>query len=132
MIYYQQLMAYWISNNAVMCRLFLISLGETTLRWFTRLLVGKINNFRELAKQFTVRFITNSRIIKGLEVLTSMRKKKGDTLCESQRGSVKRTKKLRIMISSFLSTLSSAVFPVITMLFITPSPDFSLTPRRHY
>lgn len=58
-----------------MCRIFSTSLRDIALRWFTRLLACQIDNFRGLTKQFTVRFITNSRVIKGPEALTNLKKK---------------------------------------------------------
>lgn len=48
--YYQQVMVYWISDNAVMCRMFPTGLGDIALRWFTRLSPGQIDNFKELTK----------------------------------------------------------------------------------
>lgn len=53
-------MAYWFSDDDVMCQMFPASLGDTTLRWLTRLPPSQIDNFRELAEQFTARFIINS------------------------------------------------------------------------
>ena len=38
--YYQQVMAYWIFDNVVMCKTFPTSLGDSALRWFTRLPAG--------------------------------------------------------------------------------------------
>lgn len=72
--YYQQMMVYWFSDDAIMCRMFSASLGYATLRWFIRLLVGQIDNLRELAEHFTATFITNSRVIKGPEALTNLKK----------------------------------------------------------
>lgn len=80
--YYQQVMVYWFSNNAVMCTIFPTSFGDAVLKWFTRLPVGQIDNFRELTEQFTIRFITNSRVVKGPEALTNMKKRKNETICE--------------------------------------------------
>ena len=62
-----------------MCRMFLVNLGDATLRLFTRLPIGQIDNFRELAEQFTTMFITNSRVVKGLETLANLKKKKDGT-----------------------------------------------------
>ncbi|KAM7502432.1 hypothetical protein LguiB_001336 [Lonicera macranthoides] len=79
-------MAYWRGEEALMCRMFPASLGDTALRWFDKLPPAKIDSFRELAEQFAARFITNSRMIKGPEALTQLRKKSGETLREySQR-----------------------------------------------
>ena len=84
--HYKQMMAYWRNEEALMCRMFPKSLGDTALRWFDKLHSGKINNFRELVEQFTARFITNNRVVKGLEALTHLKKKHGKTLREySQR-----------------------------------------------
>ena len=82
-VYYnQQVMAYWFLDDVVMCRMFPTILGDVALKWFTRLPAGKIDSFRELAELFMARFITNSRIVKGPEALTNLRKKKYETLQE--------------------------------------------------
>lgn len=75
-------MAYWFSDDVVMCMMFIASLGYAALKWFARLPAGQIDSFRELAKQFMARFITNNLVIKSPEALISMRKKKGEALCE--------------------------------------------------
>ena len=75
-------MAYWFSDDAVMCRMFPASLGDVALRWFAKLPPAEIDSFRELAELFTAMFITNSRIERGPEALTSLRKKKDETLRE--------------------------------------------------
>lgn len=75
-------MAYWFSDDVVMCRMVPVSLGDTALRWFIRLPPGRIDNFRELTKQFTTRFITSSRVVKGLEALTNLKKRMDETLRE--------------------------------------------------
>lgn len=69
-----------------MSRMFPASLGDTTLRWFNKLPLRKIDNFKELVEQFTARFIINIRIVKGPKALTHLKKKQGETLREySQR-----------------------------------------------
>lgn len=70
--HYKQVMAYWRNEEALMSRMFPASLGDTTLRWFDKLPLGKIDSFRELSEQFTARFITNSRVVKGPEALTHL------------------------------------------------------------
>ncbi|KAM7507442.1 hypothetical protein LguiA_017895 [Lonicera macranthoides] len=45
--------------------MFPANLGDTALRWFDKLLQGKMDNFRELSEKFIACFITNSRVIKG-------------------------------------------------------------------
>ena len=48
--YYKHVMDYWTSDDAVMCRMFPASLGDSTLRWFTKLSGGQIDNFIELSE----------------------------------------------------------------------------------
>ena len=62
--------------------MFPASLRDVTLRWFARLPPGEIDSFKELVELFTAMFITNSRIERGPEALTSLRKKKDKTLRE--------------------------------------------------
>lgn len=38
---------------------------------------GQIDNFKELAEQFTTRFITNSRVVKRPEALNTLKEKEG-------------------------------------------------------
>lgn len=73
-------MGYWRNEETVMRRMLPASLGDTTLRWFDRLPLGKINNFKKLAEQFTAHFITNSQVVNGPEVLAHMKMKQGGTL----------------------------------------------------
>lgn len=80
--YYEQIMAYWYTDDAVMCIIFTGSLGNTTIRWFDKLPLGQIDSFQELAELFTTKFITSSRIVKGPEALTNLKKQKGETLRE--------------------------------------------------
>lgn len=74
--YYEQIMAYWYTDDAVMCIIFTGSLGNTTIRWFDKLPLGQIDSFQELAELFTTKFITSSRIMKGPEALTNLKKQK--------------------------------------------------------
>lgn len=82
MKYYQQVMAYWISDNVVICRMFPASLGESALKWFTWLPANQIESFKELVEKFTVRFINNNQIVKGSKALLNLRKRKKETLRE--------------------------------------------------
>lgn len=62
--------------------MFPASLGDASLIWFNWLHAGQIDNFRELAEQFTARFITNIRVVKSPIVLTNLKKQKNETLHE--------------------------------------------------
>lgn len=46
--HYIQMMLLYSQNNALMCKVFLSSLGPTALRWFNELSKGSIHSFSEL------------------------------------------------------------------------------------
>ena len=52
--HYIQMMSLHIHNDALMCKVFLLSLGPTTLRWFNGLRKGSIHSFTELIQEFGV------------------------------------------------------------------------------
>lgn len=62
--------------------MFPANLRDTTLKWFDKLPPAKIDSFWELADQFTTQFITNSKVVKGLETLTYLKKKQEGSLKE--------------------------------------------------
>ena len=73
-------MAYWISDDTVICPTFPTSLGGFSIEIVRQVTWGQIDSFRELAEQFADRFITNSRVVKGPDVLTHLRNEKNETL----------------------------------------------------
>ena len=58
--YYIHMMSLHTHNDALMCKVFPLSLGLTALRWFNGLRKGSIHNFAELIQEFGARFITSS------------------------------------------------------------------------
>jgi hypothetical protein len=78
--HYRQGMALHLGNNALMCRMFLSSLGPMSFRWFNRLPHSSIYSWNELAEAFVSRFITNSRKPKEFASLMSMRMKDSESL----------------------------------------------------
>uniref|UniRef100_A0A2N9GJT2 Retrotransposon gag domain-containing protein n=1 Tax=Fagus sylvatica TaxID=28930 RepID=A0A2N9GJT2_FAGSY len=52
--HYRQAMAFYNTNDALMCRVFPFSLVEVGLRWFDRLEHGSIHSWSEMSKAFTV------------------------------------------------------------------------------
>ena len=54
-------MAFWIENKALMCKLFLAILGDRTSKRFQDLPVNSISSWKDLAKDFVARYITNSK-----------------------------------------------------------------------
>ena len=73
-------MAVHSKNEALMCKVFLSSLGPVEMRWFDGLRVGSINSFKELTQMFRSRFITCSRVPRPLASLLSLSMREGETL----------------------------------------------------
>ena len=73
-------MAVHSKNEALMCKVFLSSLGPVEMRWFDGLRVGSINSFKELTQMFRSRFITCSRVPRPLASLLSLSIREGETL----------------------------------------------------
>ena len=67
-------------NDVLMCKVFLSSLGPTTLRWFNGLRKGSIHSFAELIQEFGARFVMCSRVLQPVDVLLSMKMRVGETL----------------------------------------------------
>lgn len=78
--------------------MFPASLGDTTLRWFDKLSLDRINSFRKLVEQFMARFIINNKVIKGPETLTHLKKKQGETLREYSKDTGSYFKKQKTVI----------------------------------
>ena len=70
--HFNQKIAVHASNEALMCKIFLSSLGPVAMRWFDTLEEGLIRSFKELTKAFGARFITCSRVPKLVDSLLSM------------------------------------------------------------
>ncbi|XP_075633845.1 uncharacterized protein LOC142606366 [Castanea sativa] len=78
--HFNQKMAVYSDNEALMCRVFPSSLGPVAMRWFDALVEGSLASFEELTRAFGARFITCSRIPKPLDALLSMAMREGETL----------------------------------------------------
>ena len=68
------------SNEALMCKVFLFSLGLIAMRWFDALEKGSIRSFENLTRAFGARFVTCSKVPKPLDSLLSMAMREGETL----------------------------------------------------
>ena len=79
--HYIQMMSLHSHNDALMCKVFPLSLGPTALRWFNGLRKGSIHSFAELIQEFRVRFMTYSRVPQPVDTLPSMKMEAGETLC---------------------------------------------------
>ena len=78
--HYIQMMSLHTHNDALMCKVFPSSLGPTALRWFNGLQKGSIRSFSELIQEFSVRFVTCSRVPQSVDALLSMKMRAGETL----------------------------------------------------
>ena len=57
--HYKQSMTLHADNEALLCRIFLSSLGPLAVRWYYKLEPASIKSFYQLQKSFRARFITN-------------------------------------------------------------------------
>jgi len=78
--HYIQMMSLHTYNDALMCKVFPLSLGPTALRWFNGLRKGSIHSFAELIQEFSVQFMTCSRVPQPMDALLSMKIGAGETL----------------------------------------------------
>ncbi|PSR88326.1 DEAD-box ATP-dependent RNA helicase [Actinidia chinensis var. chinensis] len=77
----RKMMALWNHMDALMCRVFPSSLGNLGLKWFDKLLVGSIKSFHQLIELFVAQFVINTRVLKGVSSLLTLRKGKNKTIC---------------------------------------------------
>ena len=77
---FNQRMAVHSKNEALMCKVFLSSLGLVAMRWFNDLKMNSIDSYKQLTQAFGSRFITNSKIPRPLSSLLSLSMHEGETL----------------------------------------------------
>ena len=65
-------MAVHAQDEALMCRVFLSSLGPMAMRWFDGLRTNSVSSFIKLTQAFCSRFITCSRVPQPLDSLLSI------------------------------------------------------------
>ena len=73
-------MAVHSQDEALMCRVFLSSLGPMPMKWFDGLKTNSISSFRKLTKLFCSRFITCSRVPQPPYSLLSMLVREGESV----------------------------------------------------
>ena len=78
--YFNQRMVPHLKNEALMCKVFLSSLGPVAMRWFDGLEEVLISFFQELTRAFRARFVTCSRVPYPLDSLLSMAMRDEETL----------------------------------------------------
>ena len=77
---FNQKMAVYLKDEALLCKIFPSNLGPVVMRWFKGLKANSINSFRELTQSFGSRFITCSRVPRPLDLLLSLSMQEGETL----------------------------------------------------
>ena len=78
--YFNQRMDIHSRNKALICKVFLSSLGPIIVRWFDGLEEGLIGSNEKLTRAFEAKFMTCSRILSSFDSLPSMEMKEGETL----------------------------------------------------
>jgi len=78
--HYIQMMSLHTHNYALMCKVFPLSLGPTTLRWFNGLRKCSIHSFSKLIQEFGVWVMTCNRVLQPVDALLSMKMGAGETL----------------------------------------------------
>ena len=77
---FNQKMAIYSQNEALMCKIFPSSLGSMAMRWFNSLKTNSIGSYKQLTQAFCSRFITNTRVPRPLSSLLSLSMHEGETL----------------------------------------------------
>ena len=77
---FKQKMVVHSQDEALMCRVFLSSLGPMPMRWFDGLRTNSISSFKKLTQSFYSRFITYSRVPQPLDSLLSMSMREGESV----------------------------------------------------
>ena len=77
---FNQRMAVYSKDKALMCKVFPSSLGPIAMIWFDGLKASSINSFKELIQAFGSRFIMYSRVPRPLDSLLSLSMQEGETL----------------------------------------------------
>ena len=78
--HYNQSMAIYSRNEALMCKIFLSSLEPIAMRRFDGLEKGSIRGYDELIKAFGARFVTCSKTPMPFASLLTMAMKEGEIL----------------------------------------------------
>ena len=77
---FNQRMSVHSKNKALMCKVFLSSLGPAAIRWFNGLKANSIDSYRQLTHAFDSRFVTNSKAFQPLSALLSLSMRDRETL----------------------------------------------------
>ncbi|XP_020412819.1 uncharacterized protein LOC109947297 [Prunus persica] len=104
--HYQSIMIFYKAIDALMCKVFAMTLLGAAQDWFHTLPVGSISNFKELARIFTKEYTSYRTIKKNLDHLFNLQKKYDESL----RDYIKRLKAERANISGCDYRIASSAF----------------------
>ena len=78
--HYIHMMSLHTHNDALMCKVFPLSLGPVILRWFNGLRKGFIHSFVELIQEFGAQFVTCNWVPQPVDALLSIKIRVDKTL----------------------------------------------------
>lgn len=58
---YKHIMSFFTRNDALLCKVFLASVGNHELTWFNQLPLKSISSFDSLCSAFMARFVTSNK-----------------------------------------------------------------------
>ena len=98
MSHFNQRMAIHLKNKALMCKVFLSSLGLVAMRWFDSLEEGSIHSYKELTRAFWARFVTCSWVPRPLDSLWEKGRPWIIILIDTRRSIMKLMEILRLLL----------------------------------
>ena len=72
-MHYRQLMTLDIGNDALLCKVFPVSLQGHALSWFHRLPMNSVDNFRDLSKAFVGQYLCSTRHKQNISTLQNIK-----------------------------------------------------------
>nr|CAN72090.1 hypothetical protein VITISV_019913 [Vitis vinifera] len=81
-IHYRQLMTLDIGNDALLCKVFPVSLQGQALSWFHRLPPNSVGNFRDLSEAFLGQYLCSARHKQNISTLKNIKMQDNESLRE--------------------------------------------------
>lgn len=86
LVQYKHVMSLFLQNessdNAFLCKVFPVSLGNLGLSWFNKLPPRSISSFDSLCDAFMARFVTSNKQEKEIDPLLALQKRSNETLLQ--------------------------------------------------
>nr|CAN83382.1 hypothetical protein VITISV_024224 [Vitis vinifera] len=81
-MHYRQLMTLDIGNDALLCKVFPVSLQGQALSWFHRLPSNSVDNFRDLSEAFVGQYLCSARHKQNINTLQNIKMQDNESLRE--------------------------------------------------